>query len=68
MSLHASDKPAAFAGLIGGAIFIFAVCYAVVLWTNARFEGHTPGRPNATHAAPAAGGAAGGAGGAAPQH
>ncbi len=68
MELRGSDKPAAFAGLIGGAIAIFAVCYALVLWTSARFEGHTPGRPNATHAAPAAGGAAGAPGGAAPQH
>ena len=45
MALHPSDKPAAFAGLIGGAIFIFVVCYAMVMWTNSLFEGHTPGRP-----------------------
>jgi hypothetical protein len=45
MALHPSDKPAAFAGLIGGAILIAVLCYAMVLWTNARFEGHTPGRP-----------------------
>ena len=45
MALHPSDKPAAFAGLIGGAIFILIVCYAMVMWTNSLFEGHTPGRP-----------------------
>ncbi len=37
---HGSDKGAAFAGLIGGAIFIAAVVVALVFWTNARFDGH----------------------------
>ena len=45
MALHSSDKPAAFVGLIGGLILIVALCYAMVVWTNAKFEGHTPGRP-----------------------
>jgi hypothetical protein len=39
-----SDKGAAFMGLIGGAIFIGAILYGVVLWTNARFEGHEGGK------------------------
>jgi hypothetical protein len=37
---HGSDKGAAFAGLIGGAIFIAAVVVALVFWTNARFDAH----------------------------
>ena len=45
MALHSSDKPAAFMGLIGGTIAIIALCYAMVVWTNSLFEGHTPGRP-----------------------
>lgn len=35
-----SDMGAAFAGLIGGAIFIGTVLYAVVMWTNTQFESH----------------------------
>ena len=35
-----SDLGAAFLGLIGGVIFIGTVLYAVVIWTNAKFEGH----------------------------
>ncbi len=35
-----SDKGAAFIGLIGGAIFIGAILYGIVLWTNAAFAGH----------------------------
>ena len=45
MALHHSDKKAAFTGLIGGAILILVMCYAMVMWTNSLFEGHTPGRP-----------------------
>ncbi len=37
---HGSDKGAAFAGLIGGALFIAAVVYALVVWTNSRFDAH----------------------------
>lgn len=37
---HGSDKGAAFAGLIGGAIFIAIVVYALVVWTNSRFDSH----------------------------
>jgi hypothetical protein len=48
-----SDKGAAFAGLIGGAIFIACVVYALVVWTNARFAGHAE-EGEADHAARAA--------------
>ncbi|MCE2900419.1 MAG: hypothetical protein ACK6DP_17880 [Gemmatimonas sp.] len=34
------DMGAAFTGLIGGAIFIGAILYAIVVWTNKQFEGH----------------------------
>ena len=34
------DIGAAFAGLIGGMIFLGAILYGVVLWTNKKFEGH----------------------------
>jgi hypothetical protein len=37
---HGSDKGAAFAGLIGGAIFIAIVVVALVMWTNKRFDAH----------------------------
>ncbi len=37
---HGSDKGAAFAGLAGGAIFIAIVVYALVVWTNSRFDAH----------------------------
>lgn len=40
---HGSDKGAAFAGLIGGAIFIGAVVYGLVVWTNGRFAEHEAG-------------------------
>jgi hypothetical protein len=47
---HGSDKGAAFVGLFGGLIFLGAVVYGLVVWTNGRFEGHRAGG-----AAPAAG-------------
>jgi len=37
------DRAPAFIGLIGGAIFIFAVLFSVVRWTNGRFAGHAEG-------------------------
>jgi hypothetical protein len=37
---HGSDKGAAFAGLIGGAIFIAIVVYGLVVWTNSLFDAH----------------------------
>jgi hypothetical protein len=37
---HGSDKGAAFAGLIGGAIFIAIVVVALVFWTNSLFDAH----------------------------
>jgi hypothetical protein len=41
------DLPAAFMGLIGGAILLGAILYGVVLWTNARFAGHEEGAKKA---------------------
>jgi hypothetical protein len=35
-----SDMGAAFVGLIGGAVLIGAIVFAIVLWTNGRFAGH----------------------------
>ena len=52
MALYREDKPAAFVGLIGGALLVLAMCYAIVQWTNAKFEGHKAGAPAA--GAPAA--------------
>ena len=49
MSLYPQDKPAAFMGLVGGAVFIAAVVFGLVNWTNARFAAHH------AEAAPAAG-------------
>lgn len=46
-----SDTGAAFAGLIGGAIFIGAILYGIVLWTNDRFAGHKAEKPAAAAAA-----------------
>lgn len=43
------DTSAAFAGLIGGAIFIGLVLYTIVLLTNRMFEGHSKA-PGSTHA------------------
>jgi ABC-type Mn2+/Zn2+ transport system permease subunit len=37
---HGSDKGAAFAGLIGGAILIGAILYGITMWTNTQFAGH----------------------------
>ncbi len=39
-----SDMGAAFAGLIGGAIFIGAILYGIVLLTNASFKSHEAGK------------------------
>jgi hypothetical protein len=47
-----SDKGAAFVGLIGGAVFIGAILYGIVLWTNAEFAGHEAAKPGAAVAAP----------------
>ena len=48
----AGDKKAAFVGLIGGAVLIGALMYAMVAWTNTQFAGHASG------GTPAAAGAA----------
>ncbi len=46
---HPEDKKAAFTGLIVGAIALAAMCYGIVLWTNAQFAGHgTPAAAEAT--------------------
>ncbi len=50
---HGSDKGAAFAGLIGGAIFIAIVVMALVVWTNKRFDAHE-GEAHGVLAVPAA--------------
>ena len=50
---HGSDKGAAFLGLIGGLVFVIVVAYAVVVWTNGRFEGHQAGGAGAPPAAEA---------------
>jgi hypothetical protein len=39
---HGSDMKAAFIGLIGGAIALGALMYAVVVWTNSRYASHAP--------------------------
>lgn len=46
-----SDKGAAFAGLIGGAIFIAIVMYALVVWTNKLFDSHEGEHADAATAA-----------------
>ena len=50
---HGSDKGAAFVGLFGGLLFIMAVCYAIVQWTNTRFAGHSAGAAGSPPAAEA---------------
>jgi len=47
-----SDKGAAFMGLIGGAIFIGAILYGIVIWTNGKFAGHEAEKPSAMVLAP----------------
>lgn len=46
----AGDKRAAFLGLIGGVVVIFALMYGMVLWTNAQFAGHEGGERPAAEA------------------
>ena len=59
MSSHShggSDMGAAFAGLIGGAIFIGAVLYGIVIWTNSHFEAEkAEHKAGASMSAPAVG-------------
>lgn len=50
-SKHGSDTGAAFVGLIGGALFIGVLLYAIVMWTNTLFEGHAPTETSALPAA-----------------
>jgi len=48
---HGSDKGAAFAGLIGGVLFIAFVVVALVFWTNSRFDAHeSEGKGESEHA------------------
>lgn len=44
-SAHNTDIGAGFMGLIGGAIFIGAILYGIVLWTNAKFASHSAAKP-----------------------
>ncbi len=34
------DKPAGYIGFLLGAVAIGAIVFAMVMWTNGRFEGH----------------------------
>ena len=46
MSTHpksGSDTSAAFAGLIGGGLFIGLILWGIVIITNRQFEGHAAG-------------------------
>ena len=45
---HGSDMGAAFTGLIGGAIFIGAIMYGIVVWTNGIFAGHAAEKPHSS--------------------
>ncbi|WP_396221753.1 hypothetical protein [Gemmatimonas sp.] len=49
---HGSDKGAAFVGLIGGAVFIGAILYGIVIWTNGLFAEHEAEKPGAAVTAP----------------
>lgn len=49
------DMGAAFTGLIGGMIFLGAILYGVVQWTNAKFEGHGEQKAAVSVEAPALG-------------
>ncbi len=40
---HSDDKRAAFAGLIVTSVALFVLAYGIVLWTNAKFAGHSAG-------------------------
>ena len=43
MALYSEDKPAAYVGLIAGAIALLIIIYGMVQITNAKFEGHGSG-------------------------
>ena len=43
------DARAAFMGFIFGAIVLFAIMFAIVKWTNAKFDRHEPAAPSAQH-------------------
>jgi uncharacterized protein (DUF983 family) len=43
------DARAAFTGFIVGAIVLFAIMFAIVKWTNARFDRHETAAPAAQH-------------------
>jgi hypothetical protein len=42
-----ADARAAFMGLIFGALALLAIMYAIVQYTNRKFEGHSAGTPPA---------------------
>lgn len=52
---HGSDTGAAFTGLIGGIIFLGAILYGIVVWTNKRFESHHKEKAAVTVETPALG-------------
>ena len=45
---HHSDKGAAYTGLVVSVVAIFAVVFAIVTMTNAKFEGHAKGGTSTT--------------------
>jgi hypothetical protein len=48
-SEHKADARAAFMGFIFGAIALFAIVFAIVKWTNAKFDRHEAAAPAAQH-------------------
>jgi hypothetical protein len=53
---YKADARAAYMGFIGGVIVLLVICYAIVLLTNKKFEGHAAPAASAapTKTAPAA--------------
>ncbi|HEU4628534.1 MAG TPA: hypothetical protein VFS08_02280 [Gemmatimonadaceae bacterium] len=47
MSLYKEDKPAAFTGLIAGAVLVLAMVLVIVHFTNLKFAGHEGSEPAA---------------------
>ncbi len=48
---HEGDRSAAFVGLVAGGITIFAILFAIVVWTNHKFASHAPASAPAPGAA-----------------
>ena len=47
MSLYPEDKPAAFTGLIAGALLVLAMVLTIIHFTNVKFAGHEGAAPPA---------------------